>query len=162
MKSFIIILSLCLSHIMVAQTEIKGTIIDAESETPIREVLIYAYELNKSVVTDNNGSFNLSTNDKSEIRVEISADGYKTQIITLSPSSTDTIKLAKNFIELQEVIITGDSNKSREKVSVAIETVKKNDNEGFHIQLFEIYLANILINSYYCNVVTLRNEKKTD
>lgn len=127
MKSFIIILSLCLSHIMVAQTEIKGTIIDAESEIPIREVLIYAYELNKSVVTDNHGSFNLSTNDKSEIRVEISADGYKTQIITLSPSSTDTIKLAKNFIELQEVIITGDSNKSREKVSVAIETVKKSD-----------------------------------
>lgn len=127
MKSFIIILFLCSSSVLVAQNNIEGTIIDTESEKPIQDALVYAFELNKSVVTDKNGSFTLVNNSNSDIKVEISADGYKTQIIKLSSSKVTTISMDKNLIELQEVILTGDSNKSREKVSVSIETVKKSD-----------------------------------
>ncbi|MBD0777470.1 TonB-dependent receptor [Maribacter sp. ANRC-HE7] len=127
MKSFVVILCLALSHLMVAQDSIKGTIIDSETEKPVEGALIYAFELNKSVVTDNNGNYILVNNSKYDLKVEISADGYKTQVVTLSTTNTDIIKLDKNLIELQEVIITGDRNKSREKVSVSIETVKKMD-----------------------------------
>jgi len=127
MKSFIIIFFLCLSGILVAQDTIEGTIIDAESEKPIQDALIYAFELNKSVVTDINGRFTLVNNGNSDINVEISAEGYKTQIMAINSENVTTIELDKNLIELQEVILTGDTNKSREKVSVSVETVKKSD-----------------------------------
>ena len=127
MKIFFSILFLGLTSVLLAQNTIKGTIIDAETQKPIQNALVYAFELNKSVVTDNNGSFTLVNNNNYNIKVEISADDYKTQIITLSSLNVEIIKLNKNLIELQELIITGDSNKSREKVSVSIETVKKID-----------------------------------
>lgn len=56
MKSFVIILFLSISNLLMAQNNFKGTV-DAETEKPIVGAVIYAFELNKSVVTDKNGSF---------------------------------------------------------------------------------------------------------
>lgn len=126
MKLILTVLLLSLSFVMLAQKDYSGTIIDAETEQPIMGALIYAYKLNKTVVTDSKGGFTiLNTANQEDLQVEISADEYKTQIVTLFSSTKQIIPLVKNLLELQEVIITGDVNKSREKVSVSIETVKK-------------------------------------
>ena len=126
MKNYIILLFLSISNLLVAQNNFKGTVVDAETEKPIVGAHIYAYELNKSVVTDTNGSFIFINNNK-YIQVEISVNEYKTQLVTLHSSKEVIIRLNENLLELQEIIITGDGNKSREKVSVSIESVKKND-----------------------------------
>lgn len=127
MKQIITLILLTISHLIIAQNNCKGSIIDAETMQPIKGAVIYAFELNKSVITDINGNFTLVNTKNQDIQVEISADEYKTEIITLNSSANQIIKLKKNLLELQEIIITGDSNKSREKVSVSIETVKKTD-----------------------------------
>ena len=114
-----------MSHLAIAQNDFRGTIVDAETSQPIIGVVIYAFDLNKSVVSDKNGNFNIVNNTTHDINVEIYIEEYKTQIVTLSSSTKQEIKLVKNLLELQEIIITGDINKSREKVSVSIETVKK-------------------------------------
>ena len=118
-------LFLSMSHLAIAQNDFRGTIVDAETSQPIIGVVIYAFDLNKSVVSDKNGNFNIVNNTTHDINVEIYIEEYKTQIVTLSSSTKQEIKLVKNLLELQEIIITGDINKSREKVSVSIETVKK-------------------------------------
>ncbi len=127
MKHIIAIILLTISHLAVAQNNFKGVILDADTMQPITGAVIYAFEFNKSVVTDISGNFTLTNIKNKDIQVEISADEYKTEIVTLNSSANQIIKLKKNLLELQEIIITGDSNKSREKVSVSIETVKKND-----------------------------------
>jgi len=114
-----------MSHLAIAQNNFKGTIVDAETSQPMIGVVIYAFDLNKSVVSDKNGNFNIINNTTHDIQVEIYIEEYKTQIITLNSLTKQEIKLVKNLLELQEIIITGNINKSREKVSVSIETVKK-------------------------------------
>ena len=127
MKKIITLILLTISHLTIAQNNFKGAILDADTTQPVKGAVIYAFELNKSVVTDKDGNFIFPNTKNKDIQVEISADEYKTQIVTLNSSANQIIKLKKYLLELQEVIIIGDSHKSREKVSVSIETVKKND-----------------------------------
>ncbi|MCL7762229.1 TonB-dependent receptor [Polaribacter sp. Z014] len=125
MKLFITFILLSFTHVLIAQDNFTGTIIDSETLEPIVGATIYAFNHNKFTETDQNGNFILNSTKTTKIEVEISADAYKAQIITLHNTNKVVIKLTVNLLELEEIIITGNSNKSREKVSVSIETVKK-------------------------------------
>lgn len=127
MKSILLVILFGVTNFMFAQSKFNGVVIDALTEKPIVGVTVYAYELNKSVVTDENGIFIILNGNANPVQVEISLAEYKTQLVKLSPNSNQVIKLLKNSIELQEVIITGNSNKSKEKVSYSVEIILKDD-----------------------------------
>ena len=100
-NSFVMVVLLC-SITLMAQTSVKGVVIDKNTKQPIAYALVKSVN-GKSVYTTTNkaGKFNINLKEKSVI--EVSYLGYKTQEIALVNNMT--ILLEESEIELNNIII---------------------------------------------------------
>lgn len=94
------------------QNSILRTVVDNETGTPIAGVHVYNLDhLKTGTITNENGRFILKGIALEDL-IEVSHISYMPFIGTLEKFTNDTIKLIKRSIELDEIVIHGESGQS--------------------------------------------------
>lgn len=121
-KQLCLIALLCMTlNIVLAQSTIKGKVIDATTNQPLQGVTITGTSSRSNIITGKDGSFSLSNNDS----LLISFVGYNTQHFAVKASDI-TIPLVPAFANLDEVIVSGNREiQRRTEVPVAINVISK-------------------------------------
>jgi iron complex outermembrane recepter protein len=120
---------------------VKGIIINAETNNPLQGAKVTVLDTKISVLSDENGNFTIDANDKEYLVVEF--QGYKKIRVPVSEAST--ILLDINTINLQEIILRADAAGDITHSFVVIDQIKNgsqprtatdlfNDIPGFSIQ----------------------------
>jgi len=128
-KITIIISALLFHFAAYANTgNVSGKVIDAETSEALIGTTVVVAGTTTGTITDLDGNFTLEL-EEGEYNLKISYTGYLTQTIavTISDGKTETldIKLAGDFLNLDQVIVTGVVNKkSALESSVALSSVK--------------------------------------
>ncbi len=106
--------------LLFAQQGIKGSVISSETGEPIVGASVYISNTSYGVATDLNGDFILSETLELPFYLNISAIGYKTEVIhiTTFQDSLLNISLESNVVELNAVTVYGDKEKQWEKFGV--------------------------------------------
>jgi iron complex outermembrane receptor protein len=111
--------------------EIKGTITDAQTKSPLPGATISIPDLRKSAVADQNGNFILKNAPaRGKFLVQISYIGYKTitQMIDFGSQKPMEFAMEPSVIEGREVVITGSASSSdNRKNSTSVASVSKAD-----------------------------------
>jgi len=122
---FLLVFTFC-SSLAFAQDD-KNIELKIESsdskEIPFVNVLLV--DIKKGLVTDASGYISIKVNSFPQ-NIEISAYGYKTKNVTLegSPDKPKVIKLEKDILGLDEVVVTGTRNQlSKRKSPVLVNTI---------------------------------------
>jgi iron complex outermembrane receptor protein len=113
-KNWSIILSLFTAQITFAQN-MKGTVIDKETEKGIPFAKVYFIELQNGTICDSIGNWELSNTINGQMTLQISSDEFETKLVKLKEGQTEiTISLEHAHLHLDEVIIsTSDSKLQR-------------------------------------------------
>jgi len=126
MKYYFLLVFIFCSSLAFAQDD-KNIELKIESsdskEIPFVNVLLV--DIKKGLVTDASGYISIKVNSFPQ-NIEISAYGYKTKNVTLegSPDKPKVIKLEKDILGLDEVVVTGTRNQlSKRKSPVLVNTI---------------------------------------
>ena len=105
-----------------AQTQVKGVVIDQENDEPIIGATVRVQGNEKAgAITDIEGRFTLTVPAGFK-KIEVSYVGYKTQVVPVKPEMT--IKLAADDHALEALVVTGyGSAKKLGTVAGSVETV---------------------------------------
>ncbi|GAB4000316.1 TonB-dependent receptor [Spirosoma daeguense] len=116
-----------ISTVTLAQSlTITGSVTDPATNKPLAGASISVKGQNTGTVTDNNGSFTVSTNRKGSLTLRISMVGYEPQTVSVSNTSTPlTIRLNSTISELQEVVVG--ASRVEERLVRAPVTIEKMD-----------------------------------
>jgi len=116
MKSFVLILILFVFCKTGISQVVSGYIMDKNSRSRISFATIYINGTYVGTSTDKNGFFKLDISKKASMPLTVSALGYYS--VTLSKYFTDSLNqiyLTPKVFELNEVVVTGKSDKERRK-----------------------------------------------
>lgn len=135
MKKFIYFMAgllcfLLLPGWLLAQDKIiTGKVTDANL-IPLTGVNIVINKTNKGTVTDADGKFSLSISGN--VKLLISAAGFKTKTITAEAAQTDIqVKMEEDFAKLDEVVVTGlATNVKRRNLANAVATISSKQLSG--------------------------------
>ncbi|MBD3750444.1 MAG: TonB-dependent receptor [Sphingobacteriales bacterium] len=128
MRTLFTLLLLATHMTVFSQNNFSGKVIDEQSKQPIENATLYFFELNQTVTTNKEGKFNIVLNNKSFIiKAEIYKLGYKTKVEFLNSEKSNILSISKNVTELQEVVVTGNLNESKERIPFSIESKTKED-----------------------------------
>ena len=113
---------------ILAQSSIKGKIIDAVSNQPLTGITVLLLPAKTSGVTDELGNFSLRQDNALQQTIQVSSIGYEMKSITLQALSAagNTISLKPQTVELKEVTISshaGDQYKIISKTDIAMRGV---------------------------------------
>jgi len=135
MKQFKFIYSVLLMVLFVAPTfaanlaEIKGTITDADTKSPLVGATIYISDLKAFTTSNANGEFTLkNVPAKGKFLVEVRFIGYKTasKLVDLANATNLDFQLSPSVIESAEVVITGTPFSANSKTnSLAVVTINR-------------------------------------
>ena len=121
MKKLSILFFVLLSHSIFAQNgTIKGIVIDKQSETPLigATIELLGQSSGVGVITDENGRFILENTPVGRQVIRVSYIGYESLTlpnieVTAGKDVSLTISLLESFNQLDEVVLTSDTNKDR-------------------------------------------------
>jgi iron complex outermembrane receptor protein len=127
-KIFTLVILLLNLTLLNAQTEIKGTVLDAETNEPLAGATV-KYEKGKGVVTDVSGKFRLSL-PEGETEITVSYIGYKNtkEKIEVKAGAPQDLKilLKPAAIQVSQVVTVSQYKKNAAKETVTTEVVNKN------------------------------------
>ncbi len=107
MKKIIpILIFILLGNFAYAQTTVSGKITDAETQNPLIGANVVIKGRLTGAVTDNNGSFELSTTAKYPITLSISMIGYARQEIQVTDDKPIAVALSPSNEILNEVVVS--------------------------------------------------------
>ena len=110
-------------------TSLKGKITDKNNE-PLVGVNIYFPEIKTGANTDNNGNYSLNNLPKRTLLVQLTALGYKMIAVNIDLSSVSerNFVMEETIVEINEVIITGQSAATQlTKMPTPISIITKTD-----------------------------------
>lgn len=121
MKKLNILVFILMSHFALAQSgTIKGIVVDKQSEAPLMGATIELLEQASSVgvITDENGRFSLENAPVGRQIIRVSYIGYESVTlpnieVTAGKDVSLTIALLESFNQLDEIVLTSDTNKDR-------------------------------------------------
>lgn len=122
---FTCILLLICVHVN-AQNTLTGRVTD-QNNAPLPGATIFITDLNKGVVADKNGNYELLNLPNSKIRIQFSFMGYNNEIETLDLKGEIinlNISLRETAIETDEIVVSGGYNITQHENAVKIETLK--------------------------------------
>lgn len=94
------------SLLLAQNTQVKGTIVDGQSNSPIAGATIKVLGTSKASSSDASGVFQVNVDDKNRI-LSISVIGYETKTVTLAPNETTvTVSLVPQTQQLESVVVT--------------------------------------------------------
>ncbi|MCF8362534.1 MAG: TonB-dependent receptor [Prolixibacteraceae bacterium] len=121
------ILSLILIFSMVcyafALRSIEGYVYDKNTNKPLTGATLYIHELERGIVSDENGVFVFHDLPDKSYRAEISFLGYETRIVRIDAKSELSVGLEPSLIEAPEVVVTASNFASQHENAVKIEAV---------------------------------------
>jgi len=129
MKHFFTLLSVCLLCLFghAQSITINGIIQDAATSAPLANVSILEKGTGNGATSKTDGSFSISTTNKSAIIV-VSATGYNTQEVELRSTRQLNISLVPNTKLLNDVVITAlGIQRNKRELGYAIQTVHSRD-----------------------------------
>lgn len=112
-----------------SQNSLSGHITDKDNGSDIQNVNIFITELQKGTVSDQNGNYKILNIPKGSFTIQFSYIGFKTEIrkILINENLKLNIQLSPTNIEINEVVVLGNSVQSQDKVPYKIETMSKNE-----------------------------------
>ena len=111
---------------LTAQTQVSGTLTDAESGDPLIGASVFVTGTTTGTVTDFDGNFSLSVPANAE-SLTFSYTGYGNQVIPLEAGrSTYNIGLTSGEL-LEEVVVIGYGSVKQEQVTSAVTTIDSDD-----------------------------------
>ncbi|MEK9602850.1 MAG: TonB-dependent receptor [Flavobacteriaceae bacterium] len=124
-KNFlVIIMSVFFQTLLVAQTQVSGTISDDDGQ-PLPGATIIEKGTNNGVVTDFDGNYSIEVNN-SDSSIIISFVGYQTKEVLVGDSSSFDFTLSPDNA-LDEVVITGYGTQVKRDLTGSIVQVKSED-----------------------------------
>ncbi len=123
MKLFIKLLFLVGFVSLSAQNKLSGKVTDMQNK-PLFGVEIYATELHKGTITDENGEYILKNIPSGYIKISFSYLGYHTEIKTVESSSENqivNIKLKESIFSTDEIIVSTPFNKLQSENVMKVE-----------------------------------------
>ena len=132
LTNFIIILVFS-SSILANQHSVRGQVIDALNLNPVTNATVSFTEpanqpITQTILTDENGRFEIFLNGNSNSTIHLSKFGYKPKIVEIDTSSSLIIRLEANIKTLEEVEI----------VEKRIEIVQKGDTLEFNGNAYKV------------------------
>ena len=120
-----IILLLFSYTITYSQNNLKGIITNAEN-TPLSKTTVFIPELQKVIITDSLGNYELTDLPTSSVIVQYSCIGYKTiaEKVEITGVTTKNISLESGYTLLNEVLITSNNTYQTEKFPISIASVR--------------------------------------
>ena len=123
MKQFLLIVFLCFVGIASAQTyEIKGTVFDADTNTPLPGVSIIIKGTTSGTETDFDGNFTIS-NVKTGDVLAFSFIGFITQEFTIANDNPIEIRMQEDTESLDEVVVIGYGTQKKKEITGAVSVV---------------------------------------
>jgi iron complex outermembrane receptor protein len=135
MIKFICILCfMAISAITFSQNLITGDVLNAETNEPVMEAIIYLPQLERGTMTSSDGKFQLNNIPAGNFQMVISSLGYATQTITVNTSFNESLSvlLQASAIEMEAVIVSTPFHKlqSENVMMVARESVDNLNKSG--------------------------------
>lgn len=120
---------------------IMGKVID-EANKPIAGATVIVENSTNGAITDPDGVFMLTIS--SATNIEVSFIGYETQKVAVSKANSNVVVTLKaSAIEVDDVVVTGVFNKSRESYTGAVTTVTEKELKAYRGQNMLQTLSNI-------------------
>lgn len=134
MKKYIITLFLGFSAVLCAQNTVSGTVTNLVNQ-PIKGVSVYAPELHKGTITDENGKYTLTNLPKGHLKLSFVFVGFATQNKTINAVQSQNrldVVLEESIFEMDEVIVSTAFNKiqSQNVMKVEHESMKDLERKG--------------------------------
>ncbi|MBG6109281.1 iron complex outermembrane receptor protein [Flavobacterium sp. CG_9.10] len=134
MKKFIIALFLGFSVMLQAQNSVSGTVTDLKNQ-PIKGVSVYATELHKGAITDENGKYNMSNLPNGSIKLTFTFVGFGIQNKTINNAQKENVLdviLEETIFQMDEVIVSTAFNKlqSQNVMKVEHQSMKELQRKG--------------------------------
>ena len=109
-------------------TEIKGTLIDAQSQQPLLYANIYALQTGKGIITNEKGHYSLKMTDlKMTDTIRFQYMGYKSKKIVLSELiQSPNVLLEQDIINLKETLVFGHTVNAQEVIEQVAEKLTDN------------------------------------
>ena len=122
MKFFLQVMLLCLSTAVVAQTQVSGTVTDANGQpVPGASVVL---DSNTGTVTDFDGNFSLNTSKTPPFTLTVSNVGLETKTVTVTSSMQSlSITLGESATQLDEIVVS--ASRMAERIFESPVTVEK-------------------------------------
>lgn len=111
-----------------AQINISGTLTDKQTNEKLEGVSIFIQELQRGTVSDEKGFYEIKDLPSGSFTVQFNRIGYKTIIEKISAGKNDiqlNVGLSPTNIEMQEVVVVGNSISTQEKMPLKVETLTK-------------------------------------
>ncbi len=125
-KVLLIVFALFTGIVSFAQTEISGTVTDANSGEPLPGVNIKISRKAVGTSTDFDGKFKLSAKDAPPFSVEFSTLGFKTKIVEITKNNqVVTVSLTENATSLDEVVVS--ASRTPERIMESPVTIERMD-----------------------------------
>ncbi|HEX9152892.1 MAG TPA: TonB-dependent receptor [Flavobacterium sp.] len=134
MKKFIIALFLGFSAMLQAQNTLSGIVTDIKNQ-PIKGVSVYASELHKGAVTDENGMYAFTNLPNGNLKLTFTFIGFGTQnktVAGLQKENTLNVILEETVFQMDEVIVSTAFNKiqSQNVMKVEHQSMKELQRKG--------------------------------
>jgi iron complex outermembrane receptor protein len=134
MKKFIIALFLGLSTMLQAQNTLSGIVTDGKNQ-PLKGVSVYASELHKGAVTDENGKYAFNNLPNGNLKLTFTFIGFGTlnkTITAIQKENTLNVILEETIFQMDEVIVSTAFNKiqSQNVMKVEHQSMKELQRKG--------------------------------
>ena len=125
-KLTLLLLALITSVTLMAQTTLKGQVLDATLGEPLIGATIMVKGTSVGCVADFDGNFTLNV-PKGKTQIVVSSVGYQSQTINVSGRSNITVKLKEDSKMMDEVVVVGYGQMKKSDLSGALSQLKGED-----------------------------------
>ena len=125
-KITLLFLALITSMTLMAQTTLKGKVLDATLGEPLIGATIMVKGTSAGCVADFDGNFTLNV-PKGKTHVVVSSVGYQSQTINVSGRNNITVKLKEDSKMMDEVVVVGYGQMKKSDLSGALSQLKGED-----------------------------------
>jgi TonB-linked SusC/RagA family outer membrane protein len=123
---FIVLINLMFITQVNGQVNVSGKVISSEDNSPLIGATIIEKGTTNGVVTDLDGNYRIDVIDQ-ESKLVISFVGFLKKEVPVGGQSTINISLVQDFLNMEEVVVTAYSEKSKTEISSAVVSLKSED-----------------------------------
>lgn len=113
----------------IAQSPLKGKVIDKVTGKGIEAVNIFIPDYQKSATSNGSGEFSIDGLGKGIVKIQATILGYKSvvQTLDLTTNLEVTISMESSTTELEEVVITSNSSKLQDNIPYSVNVISKSE-----------------------------------
>jgi TonB-dependent starch-binding outer membrane protein SusC len=136
-KLLLLVLSLMGVGLSFAQSlQVSGKVVADSSNQGLAGVSIFVSETKKGTSTDENGNFRISVSGRKTVTLLITSVGYRSQTLTSNGQTPLTIRLRKEDVQLEDVVVIGYQSVKRKDLTGTVSSISGT-------QLEKIPVANV-------------------